>query len=399
MKMLKIVLIGLDIQSANKGCEALAYSMMDMLDKQLGRLGIRAQVTAVLMLATGQEPRDINIWGNMDVRYIKDRKMDIHSQRSIIRAIRQSDICFDFTAGDSFSDIYGMKRFIIRTIIKVLAITFGRQFILGPQTYGPYNHPFARFIARYVLKRTKIVFSRDDESARLVKEMTGREIVTVTDVAMGLKTEIVETLPATDKIRVGLNVSGLLYSGGYTGDNEFELKVDYPQYVDRLVNRLTQDGTYEVFLFAHVLSDYNYEAIENDTRVNDILLGKYPACYTWKYSQTPMEIKGGICQMDVFVGARMHSLVAAFSTGVPTIPFAYSKKFKSLFGNLGYKYCVDGRELDTDTAVERTIQLIERREELKEAVASARERMNVLLEDFSARLNTILKATVIADER
>ena len=30
--MLKIVLIGLDIQS-EQGCEGLAYSMMDMLDK------------------------------------------------------------------------------------------------------------------------------------------------------------------------------------------------------------------------------------------------------------------------------------------------------------------------------------------------------------------------------
>ena len=37
----------------------------------------------------------------------------------------------------------------------------------------------------------------------------------------------------------------------------------------------------------------------------------------------------------------MHACIAAFSSGVPVVPMAYSRKFAGLFGTLGYMRTVD----------------------------------------------------------
>ena len=46
--------------------------------------------------------------------------------------------------------------------------------------------------------------------------------------------------------------------------------------------------------------------------------------------------------MDFFMGARMHSTIAAFSSEVPVFPMAYSRKFNGLFADtLQYPYMAD----------------------------------------------------------
>ena len=41
---------------------------------------------------------------------------------------------------------------------------------------------------------------------------------------------------------------------------------------------------------------------------------------------SPNQLKGIISEFDLFVGARMHSCIAALSQGVPTIAISYSHK-------------------------------------------------------------------------
>ena len=57
--------------------------------------------------------------------------------------------------------------------------------------------------------------------------------------------------------------------------------------------------------------------------------------------RTPSEAKTYIAGLDFFMGARMHACIAAFSSGVPVVPMAYSRKFAGLFGTLGYDHTVD----------------------------------------------------------
>ena len=67
-----------------------------------------------------------------------------------------------------------------------------------------------------------------------------------------------------------------------------------------------------------------------------------------------MEAKSYISRMDVLIGSRMHATIASFTSGVPTIPVAYSRKFAGFFGNLDYPVLVDLAEMGTQPAIEAT---------------------------------------------
>ena len=68
--------------------------------------------------------------------------------------------------------------------------------------------------------------------------------------------------------------------------------------------------------------------------------------------------------MDVFVGARMHATLAAYSSGVAAIPFSYSRKFEGLYESLEYPFVISGTKMTTDDALEKTVEYIRSPEKL-----------------------------------
>ena len=357
MRNINIVTFGLTLQSDNKGCEALAYSFFYMLDDILKKKDMRATVSSVVYLPYGETlNRDVSVFDRIDLTFLPNRKKSLKAQGAIFKAIRNCDLCVDFTDGDSFSDIYGKSRFYWRTLEKTMVLCHKKRMLLGPQTYGPYRANSVRKWASWVLKKADYVYSRDEKSAMLVKELTGREIEAFTDIAFALPAIQVEKLPQTGAA-IGLNISALLWNGGYTGENQFGLTVDYHRYITDLIEWCTKKQ-YEIYLIPHVICTRDEVSMEDDLRVCRQIADQYPQCHLIGHFDSPMTIKGYIAQMDVFIGARMHSTIGAFSMGVPTIPFAYSKKFGDLFHALGYSYLIDGRSLSTEHALELTQEYI-----------------------------------------
>ena len=214
MKPLNIVLFGVTLQSSNKGCEALAYSLFDMLNETLRRRDLTAKVSSVVYLPYGERlERDLSAFDRIEHTFLPNRKKSIRAQRAIAKAVRSCDLCIDLTDGDSFSDIYGKKRFYWRTAEKAFVLFCGKKLLLGPQTYGPYLSAGANKFAALVLKRALYVYARDEQSAALVKELTGREVLVSTDIAFKLPLDIRERLCGT-QTKIGINISGLLWNGG-----------------------------------------------------------------------------------------------------------------------------------------------------------------------------------------
>lgn len=269
------------------------------------------------------------------------------STRDLVRpgglwaAVRQCDLVLDIGAGDSFSDIYGVRRFLLMTLAKVVVLVARKPLILSPQTIGPFSRSWVQMIAGAVMHRCKAVLTRDGLSTRFLTETRQRGVVTeATDVALCLPHEPPSSKP-DNLVRVGINVSGLLFNGGYTGKNMFELACDYPTMIRDLIDRLQADGGIEVHLIGHVLSED--QPIEDDYRIALQLAKEFPGTVVAPRFGSPSEAKTYIAGMDVFTGARMHACIAAFSSGVPVIPMAYSRKFAGLFGSLGYDHTVDCR--------------------------------------------------------
>ena len=145
-----------------------------------------------------------------------------------------------------------------------------------------------------------------------------------------------------------LNPSGLLWDSGYTGGNQFGLQCDYQELLSRLID-LLEKRDLEIVLVPHVLHGPVY-CVEDDYKVCLWLKQKHPLCTLAPFFYTPIEAKSYISGLDLLIGSRMHCCIAAYSSGVPIYPLAYSRKFKGLFKEeLKYPY---GAELvDSDTNV------------------------------------------------
>ena len=160
--------------------------------------------------------------------------------------------------------------------------------------------------------------------------------------------------------------------------NQFGLTVDYRSYITTLIESLLQQSDVEIYIIPHVITaDQNPES---DYPISEQLTRQFPVIHLAPRFTTPIEAKNFIAEMDVFTGARMHATIGAFSAGVVTIPFSYSRKFEGLYTNLSYPYTINARKLDTSTAIQQTIEYINNSEPLKISQARA---FNVIIEKLN----------------
>jgi polysaccharide pyruvyl transferase WcaK-like protein len=250
---------------------------------------------------------------------------------------KRYDLVFDIGEGDSFADIYGFQRFIKFSANKYFAISSKVPLIIAPQTIGPFNNYISSIIATYLLKQAQAVYTRDHKSSDYLKKMK---------VIHHEASDVAFLLPYDQKNKidnsVGINVSGLLWHGGYTKRNQFNLSVDYQKLIVDLINGFIRREQ-KVYLVAHVISDT--DDVEDDYRTAEKIKAEYFSendlvMVAPKFT-SPIEAKSFISSMMFFLGSRMHATIGAISAGVPTIPLAYSRKFSGVFGTISYPHTYD----------------------------------------------------------
>jgi len=274
------------------------------------------------------------------------------------------------------------------TIIKLMALKSNAKFILGPQTYGPYEGKMVKRLARYVLCKSDYVFARDRMSGELATELSKRKVDIVADVAFALPYDKTAYDKEEHKINVGVNLSGLLWNGGYS-HAKLPLTVDYRQYCEELLDVLSKNPIYKVHLISHVGTECG-DGVENDYSVCCELHEKYPKTHLANTFKSPMDAKAYISTMDVLVGARMHATIASFSSGVATIPFSYSRKFEGLYNSIGYDYTIHACTEETQQALTKTIGYIEDYQKVKKNVDASMKQVAILQEEFRRKLKEIV---------
>ncbi len=285
----------------------------------------------------------------------------------------------DIRGGDSFSDIYGLRRYL-EGCLPVIAVLWTRGHIaLLPQTYGPYKSVLSRWLARYIIRRASVVVSRDIESIALIHELCGDStpVRFCPDVAFAL--EAVRPMrPAIDPplplerrgCVIGLNVNGLVYNGGYTRSGMFNLRLDYRTLLLEMIQALMTSSEHRLLLVPHTFGAR--DGVESDPTASQKLMDEVPLklrdrihLVTDEYDQN--HIKGVIGLCDFFVGSRMHACIAALSQGIPTIGIAYSKKFEGVFKSVGADECVvDARSASNAEAMETILALYGERHRLRQ---------------------------------
>lgn len=293
----------------------------------------------------------------------------------------RADIVFDIGGGDSFTDIYGPKRFLTIWQTKFRTILAGKPLVLSPQTVGPFESAWAKALSRRIMNRAAAVVTRDAPSTAFLADLgVASQVLEATDVAMRLPYAPAERGPG-GPVRVGLNVSGLLMNGGYTGTNQFGLAVDYPALIRQIVGRFVEKEGVELHLVGHVQSET--QPVEDDQRACEALSREFPGTVLGPLFASPSEAKGYIAGMDFFMGARMHATIAAFSSGVPVIPMAYSRKFKGVFETLGYPHIADCRTDSVEAILRMIDDGFENRGRLADEVARSMTQVDARLDAYA----------------
>lgn len=355
---MRIGLLGFPFKNANKGCEALTYSIIHIIRDLF-------PTEKLEIVSFNINRNDILEKYYPDVKFVSVRAKI--KDLSCFKEFRKCDLVLDATSGDGFSDIYFKKLVFRTTLMKECVLLSGTPLVLMPQTYGPFEDSTIRRFAVHTIKKAYRVYSRDQKSIDYLENYTNKDILRVTDLAFALPFERC-VFPKSVMGHVGLNVSGLLWKGGFEKKNQFNLSVDYPQYIEELVKSLLKTG-YDVHLIPHVIENEN-DNLDGDVEICSDFLRKYECdlLHAAPVFKSPIEAKNYISGMDVFIGARMHSTIASFSANVPVIPFSYSRKFEGLYENLNYSYVIHGLHASTNDAVKQTLDWIQNRDILGEAI-------------------------------
>lgn len=353
------------INSGNLGVGALTIAHIEILEQVINNLGLSGN----FVIITWKDPNP-HYLDKKNIKVVQLRIKNIAIPFQLFRIIGNCDIIFDIAAGDSFTDIYGTARFLKMLAVQNLVLLSGRPLVLSPQTIGPFERPWVRRLALHVLRRARGVVTRDQLSTAYAQEIgfTG-DIVEAADVALRLPFYPRAETNCQDRVKVGINVSGLLFNGGYTRDNMFGLKSDYQSLVRQAITYFLQKGNIEVHLVSHVVSPSN--PVENDHLACKILAEQFPCVLVTEPFRDPISAKSFIASMDFFVGARMHACIAALSGGVPVLPMAYSRKFAGVFGTLGYDLIADCRAETQTQIMDKLDYAFAHREQLGAKVAEA----------------------------
>lgn len=287
-----------------------------------------------------------------------------------VESIAKAQAVLDISGGDSFTDLYGSRRFAYITLPKLITLQQKRPLILLPQTYGPFNAPRCRRIAEYIIRSSTAAWARDERSFKSLRELLGdaydpKRHHSGVDVAFALPVtrpqkplaDNVSNWLRSDKKRptIGLNVSGLIFNDPDAAVTRYKFRADYRKVTIEFLRLLLQKTDVNILLIPHVLAPTGRH--ESDPDANNRvakeladIAGNRLAVIPPAFDQS--EMKWIISHCDWFCGTRMHSTIAGLSTGVPTAAIAYSLKTQGVFETCGQgDHVVDPRSLSTEDVV------------------------------------------------
>tara|TARA_B100001057_G_scaffold186294_1_gene187089 strand:- start:10841 stop:12049 length:1209 start_codon:yes stop_codon:yes gene_type:complete len=383
--------------SDNLGVSALAYSAIHLIYNSVKEI---EKFNLIIFGSSISGKTEINIAGkNIEVFNIPYQhyysvkyliKAFLFPKKAFVKKLFSMDLVFDISEGDSFSDIYGQDRFnrIIgsKTVFNFLRIPQ----ILLPQTIGPFAKKNNEKRAIKEIRKCQVVIARDEMSHKLLKEISNSDNIADESIDLAFALPFDKKSFNDKKIHVGINVSGLLCSGGYEQNNQFNLKCNYHELIEEIIKNFYEMDNVQIHLIPHVVP-INYP-LEDDYKISLEIKEKYPQLILPNRFADPISAKSYISRMDFFTGARMHSCIAAFSSGVPVVPMAYSRKFNGLFDKtLNYPYTADCVNESQEIVFKKIKSGFNSRTQLKKLISTSLK--NIVVPRLNI-INQVLKSNI-----
>jgi colanic acid/amylovoran biosynthesis protein len=382
---IRIGLLWHSAASGNLGVGALTISHIRILKDAAAEAGIVPEFVIIGMDDSGHAYVD-----GPDITVFRVNFRSLLNPAEFAATVRGCDCVFDIGAGDSFTDIYGAKRFFFMWATKMITAWSGTPLILAPQTIGPFTRWAYRRLARQALARSRLVVARDPQSAVAVRDLCPeRPVILATDVAFALPFRSATTTADDGRIRVGMNVSGLLFREDFEAKIRFGLGYDYVELTYRLLDKLTAGNEVDIYIFSHTVDAEQPK--DDDGAACDKVFSKYPSAKRVPPFVSPVDAKSFISGLDFVISARMHACIAAFSADVPVVPIAYSRKVHGVFDSLGYPWIVPARGMTTNDAVDFVLRALANKDKLREDIAKADAKVDAYLGAYRAEAVKLMR--------
>jgi len=393
----------------NAGCEAMAISTMRLItesipDSRIITLANNPELVKEVYSRYGYTFEMVPYQGGIKAlpqllravlwRLIRSTlRIDAKWLRSTVylKTLWEADVVADITSDAlnqypfSLTDVIWKIGFSLNVLVPYL---LKKPLMLLPGSMGPFNNRLVAPLLRFALNRATVIVFRDEISrGEAIKlGITKPEQHLTADIAFLLKPETEETIYPVltemgikkDNPLIGINVSQLAAS--YSGklkrkENYLDIMVTLADYLVDVYNaqvllvphgfpRRKTNSSQEIGDFSKeddfIAVNYVYDKVKNKERIVPL-----------REEYSASELKGFIALCDMFIGARMHSLIAAISSGVPTIGIAYSLKTPGFLKLVGLEeYMQDVRTLSFDGIREKIDDMWGNRQQIRKRLSS-----------------------------
>ncbi len=260
--------------------------------------------------------------------------------------------------GDTYSLDYDLP--ILFAGLDDIVLERKRPLAIWGASVGPFNAipKCEQYMSRH-LRKVPVIFARESVTIDYLKGIGVTEnVYPVSDPAFlmdPVKPKDIEGVLSIDEEAIGLNLSPLMAKYVTGGD----LKA-WTSMASSIVENVAKKTGMPVYLIPHVTNP-NSNDHEFMQRALSLIKDRNGNIILVSPEYNAAETKWIISQMAFFAGARTHSTIAALSSGVPTLSFAYSIKAqginRDIFGHTDY--CMGAADLNAEAVAARVISMLD----------------------------------------
>lgn len=260
------------------------------------------------------------------------------------------------------------------TYTLLLAKSLHKPIYIMPNSFGPFEGPGVKFIAKKALKNVNFISSRESISQDLLENKLGIKSTLLPDLAFFLKPRKIDKDQFFDKFAIPRDKKLVAITvRPYRFPKSAEPNVKYKEYKKTIANfvEYLYKKDYMPIFVQHTLA---VNAHEDDGRCIEEIIShidktKYRVVFNKNYDSRDLKEIYGFC--DYVIGTRFHSMIFSFGMGVPGIAISYvGNKSKGIMKDMGLSnYVISIYDVTIDTLITKFEELLDNEDSVKKRIA------------------------------
>lgn len=268
-----------------------------------------------------------------------------------------------------------------------LAHSFKKKVYIMPNSFGPFDGPFVKFIIKKAFKKCALITSREEKTTKYVKENIKYEINTFPDLAFYLKNAAISKEEFSSKYNLPKDKDWIAITARpYRFPNSKNPTYLYEKYISSLANFIdyVSEKGFIPILIEHTFATTEHE---NDRKALEDIMSKTKSNNFYFVSNPEYncyQLKSIYSFCSYIIGTRFHSLIFSLSNKVPGIAISYDgNKSTGIMKDIGLDdYVIDIFEINFEKMKNMFENLIYNKDKVIEKIG--------LYLDYSEKMRNIL---------